>query len=167
MCREIVSDFSLASIIAMHCDCLILFGGTSFVNRNVHDMAYVAKIRVEVIFNVVKYHHRIPYMTQKECRVFAGEALSIFNVKCTDWKDDNQPSGKLKYTYAYQLRKEVVAFTTTHPILPLGDPNDNFRITILVRIENQYGTANTYSMPVKVCICIFCVHYSNACTIMP
>ena len=74
-------------------------------------------------------------------------------MKCTDWKDNNAPSGKLEYTYAYQLGKEVVPFTTTRPVLPLGDPNDNYTMTILVRIENQYGTANSYNMSVKVCLC--------------
>jgi len=80
----------------------------------------------------------------------AGEAFSGFDVNCENWKDTNEPPGKLKYSYSYAMKGDTTHFTTTHPVFPLGDPEDDYRITILVDIKNQYGAVVSYSMSVKV-----------------
>ena len=80
----------------------------------------------------------------------AGEAFSSFDVKCINWKDTNEPPGKLKYSYSYEMKGETTHFTTTHPVFPLGDPEDDYRIKVLVDIKNQYGALFTHSMTVKV-----------------
>lgn len=85
-----------------------------------------------------------------DCLIVAGEALSSFAIQCENWKDPNELSGTLKYAYSYNIKGDTTFFSTVNPVLPLGDPDADYNVTIIVRIENQFGAAVNYAMSVKV-----------------
>ena len=79
---------------------------------------------------------------------FTGEALQTFVIDCQDWIDDDgqEPT----YLYEYELDGEWTQLTFNKPSLPQGKEENDYKLTVVVKIFDEIGSYTAVSYAVKV-----------------
>lgn len=75
-----------------------------------------------------------------------------FTIRCTGWQDDDQP---LTYEFAYLNVQEFVFFLSPIPyaesiFLPMGHEDNDFKLSLRIRIIDKLGAATTIPFEVQV-----------------
>lgn len=79
-----------------------------------------------------------------------------FTINCSGWEDPDQP---LTYQFSYiNYVQESVFYVSGEPIapsvvLPMGHENNDFKLTLNIRISDQLGASATKKLEIKVGRC--------------
>ena len=76
-----------------------------------------------------------------------------FTISCSGWADPDQP---LIYEFAYINSLQPSVFyvsrisNASSIVLPMGHEDDDFKLTIRIRVMDRFGAATTLSFDIKV-----------------
>ena len=86
------------------------------------------------------------------CKSLVIEGVSLeteFMFECADWTDRSTP-----LTYEFRNGDDLISYgispVSPKTVLPAGDPENNYKITINVVIKNAVGVKVAYSFEIKV-----------------